>query len=787
MKSDHTTPNLAPATGENGFDEDGYRKLIELSPMPIGVHIRGTLVFVNSAAADLVGYDNPDELIGKNVMDFVHPDSREVVRRRIASIYEEGNQQTDIIIEKILRKDGSILQCEIASLFFMYQGERAIQLLLRDVTERERTRMELEAAKQDAETQRKRLNDLFMQAPAYIMVFRGPDHVLELVNPMIKELIGITRKIDGLPVRKALPDFADIIVPLLDQVYRTGIPYIGTEMMFRIDPDLKNNPKERYFNFVYQPSYDSEDKIDGILAHAVEVTEHVIARKELEYTNTLLHTITQNATLGLFMMDEHQRCTFMNAAAEDITGFKFSEVRKKPLHYYVHHKKPDGSYYPLEECPIDRALPENNREQGEELFVHKDGSMYPVRFTASPIRRENKPIGTVIEVQDLTEEKKAQAALVSSKEHFKQLADSMPQMVWTATPDGCIDYLNRRWFDYTGFRHKKITLEQWQSLLHPDDRERAMEHWSEAISSGTNYQTECRMHDGSKPVKYRWFLARAVPVHDEYGSITKWFGTTTDIEDVRRTKKRTQELEHITSTLKQQRAQLVTLNAAKDEFISLASHQLRTPATGVKQFLGMVLEGYAGDISQGVRDFLYKAYQSNERQIMIVNDLLKVAQVDAGKVTLNKKRADIVALIASVIREQQSRFDERKQRVRLRPERKRIFADVDPERLRMVLDNVIDNASKYTPHGKNITVNIATDTSAVRVEVLDEGVGIEQADLDKIFKKFSRVENPLSAHVGGSGLGLYWVRKIIDLHGGVITVDSKIGKGSRFSISLPRS
>ncbi|HEX8830014.1 MAG TPA: PAS domain-containing protein [Longimicrobium sp.] len=119
-----------------------------------------------------------------------------------------------------------------------------------------------------------------------------------------------------------------------------------------------------------------------------------------------LETVAENATLALFIMDEHQRCTYMNRAAEELTGFRLEELQGKALHYYVHHTRPDGTPYPLEECPIDQAFPQGMRESGEETFVHRDGHFYPVAFTASPIRRDGRAVGTIIEVRGIGEERR---------------------------------------------------------------------------------------------------------------------------------------------------------------------------------------------------------------------------------------------------------------------------------------------------------------------------------------------------------------------------------------------
>lgn len=229
----------------------------------------------------------------------------------------------------------------------------------------------------------------------------------------------------------------------------------------------------------------------------------------------------------------------------------------------------------------------------------------------------------------------------------------------------------------------------------------------------------------------------------------------------------------------------IELNKTKDEFISLASHQLRTPATGVKQYLGMVLQGMAGDVPPAQYKLLEKAYESNERQLSTVSDLLKVAQVDAGKVHIRKRLVDIVDLVRDVAKEQTETYASRNQTLDVVTMYEDIYADVDQGKVRMVFENLIDNASKYSEEGKAVTVAISKDASWVRIDIKDQGVGLMSEDIGKLFEKFSRIHNHLSTQVGGTGIGLYWAKNIIDLHGGMIRVESMVGKGSTFSVFLP--
>lgn len=230
----------------------------------------------------------------------------------------------------------------------------------------------------------------------------------------------------------------------------------------------------------------------------------------------------------------------------------------------------------------------------------------------------------------------------------------------------------------------------------------------------------------------------------------------------------------------------VELERAKDEFISLASHQLRTPASAVKQYAGMLLQGYAGELSETQRTMAKNIYESNERQLAIVNDLLRVAQVDAGKVQFRPEENDIVPIVKEVIRELSAKFADKQQHITFEePSSPEIIGFFDRRLIRMVLENIIDNASKYTPAGKQITVSTHLSRHHLIIAIKDQGVGIKKEELPLLFQKFSRLPNPLSDEAGGTGLGLYWVKKIIDLHGGSITVHSRPGKGTAFTIRIP--
>jgi two-component system sensor histidine kinase VicK len=226
------------------------------------------------------------------------------------------------------------------------------------------------------------------------------------------------------------------------------------------------------------------------------------------------------------------------------------------------------------------------------------------------------------------------------------------------------------------------------------------------------------------------------------------------------------------------------LDIAKDEFVSLASHQLRTPATGVMTILSMLAAGDFGKLKPLQLKYVQKAVQSNDRQLQIIEDLLNVAKVDAGKMELDVEYADLVTMIRDVVSDSITITEKRGQTILLElPTKSMAFVDVP--KLRMVIDNLISNASKYSPKGKEIQVTLRRSPSHLALSVRDEGVGIPKSEIAKLGTKFTRLENELSLSVGGSGLGLFLAKSIVELHRGSLAVRSQEGKGSTFTVTLP--
>lgn len=297
--------------------------------------------------------------------------------------------------------------------------------------------------------------------------------------------------------------------------------------------------------------------------------------------------------------------------------------------------------------------------------------------------------------------------------------------------------------------------------IHPEDQKRVKQIIDRAVRQGKPYRYDARLALPNVPVKF--IHSEGEPVLNKAGRVIKVIGTVQDVTDIRQ------------------------LDIAKSDFVAIASHQLRTPATSVKQYIGMLLGGYAGDVPEPQKKMLQTAYESNERQIIIVNDLLYVAQLDSGNLRFKPEEIDAVALINDIADELAPRYLASEQNIKCSSKYRHFFCKIDPTLIRMVIENLIDNAHKYSSPHQTISVNLTQKDKRIRIAVSDNGVGIAPDDVKKLFHKFSRLENTLSTNAGGSGLGLYLAYKLVALHGGKIEVSSAKGKGSTFTICLPNS
>lgn len=448
----------------------------------------------------------------------------------------------------------------------------------------------------------------------------------------------------------------------------------------------------------------------------------------------------------------------------------------------------DQSTQPFEKV-FGRILPEDQTRVWEALLASQknENQAYDIEFQIQPqpkavhwihakgrvyFDRQGQPVRMTGTSVDVTERRRAEEIVRESERQFRLLADSMPQIVWAADPDGSMIYTNQRGIEYTG----STSPSEWLHFVHIDDRERAVAHWSASITTGQRYDTEFRLRRHSDQT-YRWHLVRANPVTDDQGRIVRWYGTCTDVT----------EQKELQIDLAHAKEQAEVASNLKTAFLANMSHEIRTPLGAILGFTELVK---GSDISKDQREHLDVISRNGHALTRLIDDILDISKVEAGKMVLEFAPFSFRKLLNEVI----ELFSEsvRAKSISLSVENETPVPDrlvSDPSRLRQILVNIIGNAVKFTSHG-GIRVRLrAEDLGSSRTElsilVIDTGTGLTPDQARTLFQPFTQADNSVRRKFGGTGLGLVLSRKLAEGLGG--TVEFKAGyptTGAAFEIRL---
>ena len=354
------------------------------------------------------------------------------------------------------------------------------------------------------------------------------------------------------------------------------------------------------------------------------------------------------------------------------------------------------------------------------------------------------------------------APRLHDESQLQALFDVMPQLGWAAHPDGWIHYYNRQWYDYTGSTPEAMAGWGWQSVHNPELLPLVMKRWTHSIATEQPFEMafQLRRHDGV----FRWFLTRIHPQRDEHGTLVRWVGINTDIDDQ-----------------KQAEESAAAANRAKDEFLAMLGHELRNPLAPIVTALKLMeLKG-----AESVHRERTIIARQTEHLSRLVDDLLDVSRFLRGKLDIRHGVVDIERVIAQAGEMVSPLLAREKHTLDLQIPHG-LTIDGDEARVKQVMVNLLTNAAKYTPSGGHIRVTAQSEDGAVTLRVQDNGIGISASLLPALFQPFVQHGQTLARSDGGLGLGLAIVKSIVTAHGGSVEAHSAgEGQGSEFVVRLP--
>ncbi|HEY0010031.1 MAG TPA: PAS domain S-box protein [Tepidisphaeraceae bacterium] len=804
---DLTTRKLAEEQRERAVREEAARRAVEASAGRLAeseerlrlilesvrdyaiftTDLSGLVTEWNVGAERLFGYA-ASEIVGQNAaILFTDEDQAQGIPEAERAQARDGGYAEDVRWHQ--RKDKSrFFASGVTSLLRDGGGGlRGFVKICRDVTAERQADLQLEEARAQiaaaVEAERNQLIEMLNQAPSFMVVLLGPQHVISRANQRYLDLIG-HRDVLGKPVREALPEVeGQGYFEMLDRVYATGVPEGGAGVRVMLQRQADEPPEERIVEFVYQAFRETDGTIAGVFVHGIDLTAHkraeaAVRASEARY-RSLFSSIDQGFCVIEVIFDESGRPVdyrFLeaNPAFEQQTGL-IDAIGK-----------------------TSRELVPTLESRWYEMYGRVALTGEPVRFEdhAEPMGRwfdvyafrlgEAKDRRVAILFKDVTEARRVSQELDRLAESRRMALDAADLGWWhldSASGDVIYDERLGKFFGLPS-GGGRLDYDGIIRLIHPADQSRVEAAVKAALDPNDprEYAIEYRtVHvDGSE----RWVFASGQAYFAGEGSERRYSSFVGTIADITDRKLAEAERQALLEAEQSARAEAERASRMKDEFLATLSHELRTPLNAIL--------GWSQILSSGTRDEAdlregLKTIERNARaQTQIIEDLLDMSRIISGKVRLDVQQVDLAAVVREAAATSKPSADAKGIRLQTVLDPHAGPVSGDPARLQQVMWNLLTNAVKFTPKGGRVQVLLQSVNSHIEVSVSDTGEGIKPEFLAHVFDRFRQADATTTRRHGGLGLGLSIVKQLVELHGGSIEVKSAgVGQGTTFTLSLP--
>ena len=735
---------------KNNISLESFITLFSHAPNALAM-VQGPDMIIEAANSKILEmWGKSIDVISKPILEALPEIKDQEFPQLLKEVYRTGIPFQGYSMPATLVKDGKerkyYFDFSYSPIFDDLKEVTGICISATDVTEK------IHSEKKFVESEYK-FQELILNSEYCSAIYRGPELIIELANDKMLQTWDKTDEIIGLPLTEGVPSLVgQRFMDDMRQVLISGENFLAKEG--RAD-FLRNGKWETsYYNYSYQPIKNSSGEVYAIFNMAIEVTDMVLAKKSAMENYNKLQGFIENVPMAItvFTGAEHILET-SNSGANKIWGDLSPYFGKTFKDIF-----PDFESLRVFEH-FNNVYESGNQLEMKEVRVRRSGTFEDtyLNYILHPTKDEyGKTISIIAIGYDVTDDIKMRKDLSLSEKKYKNLTEAIPQIIWTADADGFITYCNERLQFYLGNDNENPIGKMFYHLCHPEDLSRVQTTWKKANENRTNFEVEYRaLNTGTQ--QYLWLLTRGVPSIIEEGKVVQWIGTSTDINEFK------------------------LLQAQKDTFLGIASHELKTPLTSLKlyaQVLERVLKK-SGDNKNA--EFAKKMDAQISKLNSLIVDLLDVTKISAGRMQLMESRFNFESLAREMVEEMQ--LDSKHQLIFNSNSEGIVFADRN--RISQVMSNLISNAIKYSPQSDRIVISSAIIDDEINFCVQDFGIGIPAEKKEKIFEQYYRVSGKEQNTIPGLGLGLYISADIVERSNGKIWVESVLDEGSTFCFSLP--
>jgi PAS domain S-box-containing protein len=631
--------------------------------------------------------------------------------------------------------------------------------------------LELERTRANAEQDLRRI---FEQAPSFVCIMKGPDHVFEFVNKAHLSLFNSAAWL-GKPAREAFPDLTGQgYFERLDEVYRTGTRFIAASAPVRYRYSPQSDEEERLLDFIYEPIRDQGGRVSGIFCEGFDVTAQRRAEAGLRDQEERLRALINSTSNVVYSMSPD----WSEMRTLDGKGFivNTQAPNRSWLDQYIH---PDDQSMVL--AAIQEAVRDKTAFQFEHRVRTVDGSLGWTFSRAVPILGTK---GEIVEwfgaASDITSRKRMEAELDAARQQaegqrrlYEAILTNTPDLAYVFDLSHRFVYANdvllrmwgKTWDEAIGKTCLELGYEPWHAEMH--DRE-----IDQIAATSLPVRGEVPFAGAFGRRMYDYIL---VPVFGQGGEVVAVAGTTRDIT----------EMKQMEETLRSQADQLREGDQRKDEFLGILAHELRNPLAPLKNGLE-IIRRLAPPEPAAIQQARAMMDRQVAQMVRLIDDLLDVTRISSGKIRIRKERVALADVLRQAVETSRPAIDQAGHNLTITSPGHRVFVDADPTRLSQVFSNLLTNAAKFTAPGGHIQVMTERNGAEVSISVRDDGEGIPHDMVSRIFDMFVQVDRSLEREKSGLGIGLCLARGLVTLHGGSIEARSEgPGRGSEFTVQLP--
>jgi PAS domain S-box-containing protein len=742
------------------LSEKKYRQLIENMQEGLWLIDKDSITtFVNPGMAEILGY-TAEEMLGKHLFEFTDERGIEVAKYNLERRKPSINEQHDF---EFIRKDGARVYASLETSPITDEAGNYVGALacVADITER----------KKAEEALRKKSHDLNERVKELDCI-NAISEVASRENLSLNEFFQETVKV--IPSAWQYPEITCARIVVQDREFKTG-NFKVTDWKLASDIVVYGN-KVGAVEVYYleeragedeEPFSKEERALIDFIANRMKITiEHTQAEEALHESESRYRLLAENVKDVIWTADLNLRLTYVSPAHTHLTGYSVEEALAQTLDNLM--TPASGEVFTkafAEELDLEANGPGDLfRSRTLEVALNcRDGSTVPVEMKAAFLRGlVGQPIGILGITRDVRERRKAEEALRESEERFRDLFENANDLMQNIDMEGRFLYVNRKWLETLGYSKEEVLKLNLLDIIRKDQVAHCMK-CLEKVAGGESLEKIETVFVSKNGREI--FVEGNVNAKLEDGKPVSTRGTFRDITERKKAEEAIRELDRL-----------------KAEFISNISHELRTPLHSIKGFGKLILDGKVPDPNVQ-REFLTIIENQSNRLDKLVSNLLDVSRLESGRFSIHKQRISIVGTIHEAVETLRGMANGRGITIKEDIPATLTEVDADKERLEQVIFNLIGNAVKFSNDDCEVMVRAEVNEHDLLVQVIDHGIGIPNESMPLLFQRFYRVE--ASSSIGGSGLGLYISRQIIEAHGGRIWVESEAGVGSTFSFTLP--